>query len=246
MCTVSWVPALDGYILLFNRDERRTRPVAIAPSVRVIDGVSFLAPTDPEGGGTWVSVNTAGVTVALANRYGDTRSPEPSRRESRGRLVMALASSLGLEEAEQRLSAAPLDRYEGFTLVVLEPGAPALTVRWDGRTLTPAHHAAPGLLVASSAVDETAAVAARTRAFKAAAAVGGWTRRALCGVHSGHQGERGPLSVCMHRADATTVSLTHVEVDPARIAIAYHAGQPCETPPVARVSLARTSAAIGG
>lgn len=246
MCTLSWIPCLDGYVLAFNRDERRTRPAALPPSVRVIDGVSFLAPTDPEGGGTWVAANAAGLTVALANRYHDSRPADPARRVSRGQLVLGLASAQSIGEVEDRLNAARLDRYDGFTLTALEPGMPARLYGWNGATLVASGRTAPGLLVASSAKRETAAIAARTEALAGLAAEEGWTRRTLLQAHSGHAPSTGALSICMHRDDASTVSLTQIEVDAARVAMTYHGGQPCEGPPVTRASLARTRVAVGG
>ena len=246
MCTLSWIPCLDGYVLVFSRDERRTRPKALPPSVRVIDGVSFLAPTDPEGGGTWVSSNSAGVTIALANRYHDTFAAEPARRESRGRLVLGLASALSVGEVEDRMNVTPLDRYDGFTLMALEPGMPARLFGWDGRALTASSRADAGLLIASSAKSEAAAIAARAEALHSLARAEGWTRRTLLQAHAGHVPSAGTLSICMHRSDASTVSLTHIEVDAARVAMAYHDGQPCGAPPVTRASLARTGVAIGG
>lgn len=246
MCTLSWIPGLDGHVLMVNRDERRTRPRALPPSVLVVDGVSVLAPTDPEGGGTWVAVNSAGVTLALANRYHDTIPAERWHRVSRGRLVTSLASASGLEEIEARLAEERLQRFDGFTLVALEPGAPARLFAWDGRALSAEVRSAPGLLVASSAADEVAAVAARRAVFAEVPAVEGWTRRALCRAHSSHAPAQGPLSICMHRDEASTVSLTHVEVDPERVTMTYHAGQPCTCPTTTTASLARTAVAIGG
>lgn len=246
MCTLSWIPGLDGHVLLVNRDERRTRPEALPPSVRVLDGVSVLAPTDPEGGGTWVAVNAFGLTLALANRYHDTAMAPRVHRVSRGRLVMALATAQGIEEVDARLAGDALERYDGFTLVALEPGAPARLFAWDGRALRVEDRARPGLLVASSAADEAAAVAARRAVFEALPAKEGWTRRALCQAHHGHDPVQGALSVCMHRDEASTVSLTHVEVDPERVTMIYHAGQPCTAPPATSASLARAVAAIGG
>ena len=246
MCTLSWIPGLDGHVLMVNRDERRTRPAARPPSIQVVDGVSILAPTDPEGGGTWVAVNSAGVTLALANRYHDTLPAERSHRVSRGRLVTGLASSSGLEEIEARLGEERLGRFDGFTLVALEPGSPARLFAWDGRALAAEDRSAPGLLVASSAADEIAAVAARRAVFTALPVTEGWTRKALCRAHSSHDPVQGPLSICMHRDEASTVSLTHVEVDPERVTMTYHAGQPCTAPPTTTASLARTAVAIGG
>lgn len=246
MCTLSWIPGIDGHVLLVNRDERRTRPPALPPSVHCVDGVAVLAPTDPEGGGTWVAANGLGLTLALANRYQDTRPADPAKRVSRGRLVLALAGAAGIEEVDGRLADEPLDCYDGFTLVALEPGAPARLFAWDGRRLVVTSQAAPGLLVASSALDEPTAIEARRAVFTELPTAEGWTRRALVRAHTGHRPALGPLSVCMHRAEASTVSLTHVEVDPARVSMTYHAGQPCAAPPATTAALARTAVPIGG
>jgi hypothetical protein len=246
MCTLSWIPGRDGHVLLVNRDERRARPRALPPSVEMIEGVSVLAPIDPEGGGTWVAVNSGGVTLALANRYHDTVAAGRSHRVSRGRLVLALASSTGIEEIENRLAGERLERFDGFTLVALEPGVPARLFAWDGRSLAIEDRSEPGLLVASSAANEAAAVAARELVFRSLPAAEGWTRRALCRAHQSHEPAQGPLSICMHRDEASTVSLTHIEIDPERVTMIYHDGQPCTAPPATTASLARVTAAIGG
>ena len=73
MCTVSWTREPDGYHLLANRDEKRTRAIAQPPRVRRHFGVRYLAPTDTDHGGTWIAVNEYGIAACLLNRPGLTR-----------------------------------------------------------------------------------------------------------------------------------------------------------------------------
>ena len=52
MCTLTWWRESAGsYEVYFNRDERKTRAMAEPPRLREREGVSFLAPIDPDGGG---------------------------------------------------------------------------------------------------------------------------------------------------------------------------------------------------
>jgi hypothetical protein len=76
MCTVSVVPHVGGIRLLCNRDERRTRPAALPPAIHLVRGTTALFPVDPEGGGTWIGVNDAGLAVTLLNTY--IRRPGPA------------------------------------------------------------------------------------------------------------------------------------------------------------------------
>ena len=107
MCTLSWLPdrAGQGYALWFNRDELHTRAPELAPrELRTADGIAWLAPTDPDSGGTWLAVNQFGVTAALLNDYDTGWTPPSGRaRESRGRLVPATMSATRAAEAIARM-----------------------------------------------------------------------------------------------------------------------------------------------
>src|SRR5690242_1032814 len=50
MCTVTFIAQQNGYLLGMNRDEKLTRPEAIAPTVCRLQGRSVLAPSEPGGG----------------------------------------------------------------------------------------------------------------------------------------------------------------------------------------------------
>jgi uncharacterized protein with NRDE domain len=230
MCTASWLPGREGYVLCFNRDESRSRLPGRPPSLRTANGRRVIAPADGNHGGTWIGVNDAGLTLALANRYQVPRPPAPAGRISRGLLVMDLLGQATMHELARSLAGLRLEPYEPFTLVGLEREAPARLWSWDGVTLEAWHQDQPGLLLASSAAEQDAAVAARRDAFTAAAAAGPLDVGVLAAVHAGHRPARGPLSVCMHREDASTVSFSMVTVARDRITLAHANGPPCVTP----------------
>ena len=220
MCTLSFRLERDGYELWFSRDERRSRAPAHAPLVHDAGAARFIAPRDPEGGGTWLAVNAHGVALALLNDYGSRASG--ARFASRGRLVLDLAGARSADDVERGLRAHALAAFQPFELAVFAPGEPVTRFAWDGRARARQRGAAGPL--ASSAVAHAAARAARRSRFAATCDA---SSAALERFHREHAPARGALSACMHRADAKTVSLARVRVDRARVAMAYAPGSPC-------------------
>lgn len=230
MCTASWLPTGAGYVLCFNRDESRSRLPGRPPSHHTTNGLRVIAPTDGNHGGSWIGVNDAGLAVALANRYQVPSPPAPKERISRGLLVMELLGKRSLAELAGGLSAGRPESFEPFTLVALERDAPAHLWSWDGATLRDWCVGEPGLLIASSAANQDAAAAARRETFASARADGPLDAGMLARLHASHRPARGPLSICMHREEASTVSFTIVTVEPRRATLAHANGPPCVTP----------------
>jgi hypothetical protein len=235
VCTLSFRLEPDGFELYFSRDERRSRAPALAPEIHADSSTRFLAPRDPEGGGTWIAVNAHGVALALLNDYGTRVAGESF--ESRGRLVLALSDARDPRELEARLRARSLAAYKPFELALFAPGEEVQRFAWDGRAL--ANECAARGPFASSAVAQAKARSARRARFAESCGPGVASSQALDHFHREHAPARGALSTCMHRADAKTVSLTRVRVDRARVAMAYAPGSPCRTRFRAELELAR-------
>src|SRR5438067_826329 len=68
MCTVTFIARKRGYCLGMNRDEKLTRPTALPPRKRTVNGRAVLAPSEP-GAGTWIALNDQDATLALTNWY---------------------------------------------------------------------------------------------------------------------------------------------------------------------------------
>jgi len=234
VCTASWLILPEGFELFFNRDESVRRGLARAPEPLDVEGVRALAPVDADAGGTWLGVNEHGLALGLLNAW-DARTPEAPR--SRGLLVRELLAARTLAEALERLARTPLERFRGFTLALVAPGAPLETRAWDGERLAPATPRAP---LSSSSYDRVEAARARAALFERRVAADGLVRATLEGFHASHEPERGPLSPCMHRADAATVSSSQVRVDARQVSMRYAPGPPCVTAFGPWLSLERT------
>ena len=237
MCTVSWTRTATATELFFNRDERRQRQPARPPQRREHRGTVLLTPEDGDFGGTWIAANEHGVTLALLNRYQDAAHEGPGPFTSRGLLVLDLAAAThDRASLEEGLAATDVERFRAFTLLCLEPDGTAHRALWNGRLLTPPEPCHPPL--ASSGHDPHGIDVRRSDLYHQLVGAGG-TPDHLFDFHRSHLPERGPLSPCMHRPDASTVSLTHVVVEDRWVTMAYAAGPPCRHALGSPISLAR-------
>src|SRR5262245_61930521 len=134
MCTVSWVHQPDGYHLLCNRDEKRTRGTAFAPQVVERGGVRYIAPIDSDCGGTWLSANEFGLSICLLN--GDAHAQPCGLRRSRGLLLRELAWAPVADECALWLRHLDLRPFAPFSIVILGPGRSAILAQWSGSALT--------------------------------------------------------------------------------------------------------------
>jgi uncharacterized protein with NRDE domain len=125
----------EDYSVFFNRDEDKARPVGIPPQEFLTkSGIRYLAPIDPQGGGTWMLANERGIVVTLLNWY-DKDVPEPrdeKRFRSRGLLVKGLADVISSGELESRMKSEELKEYPPFHLLGFAPGEPVFQMNWDG------------------------------------------------------------------------------------------------------------------
>ncbi|MCB0215493.1 MAG: NRDE family protein [Chloroflexi bacterium] len=247
MCTVSWSTTPGGYLLYFNRDERRERAAALPPrQERGANGRRFLAPLDLEAGGTWLGVNELGLTLGLLNHYAADAAPEEAAKSpegpkaaapsaapstlpptSRGLLLRRLLAVDAAPDLEPELGASLQgQRYRPFTLLAFEPGRRAgpRAFVWDGVRLRSIPRPVPP--ISSSSVETASVLASRIALYRQMGPRPAAT--ALEAYHRSHRPERGAHSVCMHRWDARTVSLSRIEVDRERVSFCYGAGPACQ------------------
>lgn len=199
MCTLTWSrPKEGGLEVWFNRDEKKTRPIADPPALRELNGVTFLSPRDPQGGGTWMLANEFGLVVCLLNKWElDTRST-PSRRKSRGQLVWQMGAAKSLDDLASFLT--DLENYPAFTLIGISPEGKC-GWEWNGETLSEVELTQP--LTSSSYCFEDVKKA-REDAFLAGA--GGENYHASTGEEST------AFTVRMNRPDAQTWSRSYLKL----------------------------------
>lgn|SRR5262245_22775581 len=237
MCTLAFVPIPpDGYLLGHNRDELSSRARGVPPSLSARDGLTVAHPTDPDAGGTWIGANAAGVVVAILNakeREGRVLPPAP---RSRGLVLLGMLSVRSIAEAAERVSTAErsLAGVRSFHLVAAEPGGRGVPARlarfrWDGSEGTWEESTGARLLVSSSLARQPGLEEARRSAWRRFLDRGrSMEAAAVAAFLAGHEPERGPLSVCMHRPEGGTVSRTLIEVTVDEVVMRYLPGPPGE------------------
>jgi hypothetical protein len=198
--------------MVCNRDERRSRPPALAPRPQLIARRSGLFPIDPVSGGTWIGVNDASLAFVLLNRTIDGDGPKTAPTHSRGVIIPSLLASDALHVAVKRAMTLPPECFAPFRLIALH-GARAVVITSDGRRLS-LHCESTGtpLMFTSSSLGDALVAAPRRELFERVVVRGpaGW----LEGQHFFHRHswpQATQTSVVMCRDDARTVSRTVVD-----------------------------------
>ncbi len=226
MCTMTWFVKPDGYELFFNRDERLSRSHAELPAQHEQNGVAYISPTDADAGGTWIAVNQFGVTVCLLNHYQFEQIETYKDWTSRGEIVRQFATVESPVLAEQQFRRLNLEDYRAFRMFIIDRTGRNRLFVWDGHSprvernvMTPK---------SSSSVDARHVKALRKQLFADMDLANSVDAKHYLKYHASHQPSRSRDSVCMHREDAKTVSLSHVFVANDKIEFAYADGSPCE------------------
>ena len=226
MCTLTWRGAGGRLDVFMNRDESRARPRAEPPALRTLRGARYLPPRDPQDGGAWILANEHGLVLVLANLQGR----DPAAARSRGLLLWNLADANSPRDALARWEALDLSSSRPHLLHALSP-TEAAAGGWTG-TRRARVEADPfsGFASTSSLDPEWIPQLRRKR----------WDPDGDPeAFHRSHDPGPSAESVCMHRADAATASMTRVVVTPAEVSMSYADGPPCETPLGPPISLAR-------
>jgi len=128
MCTVSYIPLKNGYILTSNRDENPDRSTMLPQQQQLSNGETIVAPIDASKRGTWIATNTKNKTACLLNgAYIKHQRFLPYKR-SRGHYVIEAFMHYTFSKFVMRVD---LDKIEPFTLVFIENETLQVLV-WDG------------------------------------------------------------------------------------------------------------------
>lgn len=228
MCTVTWRHAEEGFDVFFNRDELKTRKLALPPEVHERNGVRYLAPIDGNAGGTWIGVNEFGICLGLLNYYAATHLETGKSYISRGRLLISLLDVASHADVSLRLQQQRLDSYLPFILLAFACGRLVSSFTWNGKDWLYDELGAARMPVTTSSFASQQVEAHRRRCFQQLdLKQGDITVERLLAFHRSHIPSASAYSVCMHRDDANTVSLSHVKVAPADIELRYYPNSPC-------------------
>ena len=120
MCTVTLLRLGSGFRIICNRDEARSRPSALEPSIVEAGTQRAVWPTDPSGGGTWVGVNGAGLVATLLNRNLSEPSSTPPNAPSRGTIAPKLLECGSLADAADQLYRLNARHFAPFQLLITD------------------------------------------------------------------------------------------------------------------------------
>jgi Transport and Golgi organisation 2 len=228
MCTLSFIPKHDGYIMAMNRDELISRPTAAPPSLHQANSVSLIYPQEPSGG-TWIAVNSHGDLLALMNANAPTGGVLPAKSASRGGLIPALLREQSALHMDQTIGSLGLVGMHPFRLFAVFPQTQEIVQwTWDGTRLSSRPQEWIRNHWFSSSRSDSRAESERGRACEMS-----WhqdtpdTLAWLRSLHSSHIPDAGAFSICVHREDAATVSYTEVNCGQREVRMSYLAGHPC-------------------
>ena len=233
MCSLSWRTSKNALSVFFTRDESVLRPKAHLPELYEENGITFVMPKDPQGEGSWLAVNEFGLVIVLLNDYQGLLKPVSPALISRGLLVRRLASVRTLAEAEDVLLTWPLAQSQPFQLGLMQAHRQRL-FQYDGRSHALSAKAMPKHLFSSGHPQAGDIIRARNE-YVSTIPIN--SDDDLLALHKSHQpevaGDQGELaraySICMHRDEARSQSLTHIKVDNEFALMRYWDGQPCQT-----------------
>ncbi len=132
MCTVTYYPLKNGFILTHNRDEKIWRPIALPPQKYPRD---FIYPIDPQGNGTWILDYNKG-TLSLVNGAFIKHKPNPPYKKSRGLILKEFTHNQDLS-FHQYILQYDFEGMEPFTIISVTKSN-HLEVNlyvWDGKEL---------------------------------------------------------------------------------------------------------------
>ncbi|NND81450.1 MAG: hypothetical protein HKN50_03400 [Gammaproteobacteria bacterium] len=239
MCTLTWFLNSDGYELFFNRDESIARARAQLPTVQATEQVQYIAPTDADAGGTWIAVNQHGIAVCLLNHYQYQQMASYKKWISRGEVVRQFAGLSTLAEARPRFRKLALQDYRAFRMLIIDAGGKNCLCVWDGHQARVEQQVTP--LKSSSAADAHRVKRLRRDLFATSGLAQSQQRDAFLDYHASHVPNKSAHSVCMHRPEANTVSLSHLRVTADEVQFRYADGAPCAAPLGRALSLPRVS-----
>jgi hypothetical protein len=191
--------------LVFNRDEKRTRAVALPPRVIELGAGRALMPIDPASGGSWIGVNDRGLGACVLNSTQGLQ--HDGTRTSRGQLVPLLLSCDSLPAAQSLLRQLDADRFPAFRIVAFT-ARQCVVASSDGRSIA-VDESKPWpvrFMMASSGLGDHLVQQPRRELWQRTLARSADDLAAQSLFHRTHEPEHGALSPLMARVDARTLS----------------------------------------
>ncbi|MBL6658221.1 MAG: NRDE family protein [Flavobacteriales bacterium] len=132
MCTVSYIPRNNDFILTSSRDESVNRPTS-TPKKRMLNKESLIFPKDSKSGGTWIASSKSRILCLLNGKINKTVNA--LTKISRGQILLDNFKFLNTKDFLKQI---PLKYVEPFILlqVDFEKNTHIQEFNWNGEKLT--------------------------------------------------------------------------------------------------------------
>lgn len=227
MCTVTIVRAGDLLRVACNRDELRRRPAAFAPFITRAGGQQVLTPQDPQGRGTWIAANSAGIVFALLN-VNSIPTARTRGLQSRGLIIPMVAECSSIDEIAWRVEDIGQDAFAPCRLIVVDHDIAVVVSIGTGQREIEVHTVAQPLLFTTSSLGDALVDGPRRLLFEQMIPATGFSAGRATDVaaqqdafHAHRWRDRPAVSVHMSRPDACTVSTTVVEITAEEVRMVY-------------------------
>lgn len=129
MCTVTYYPYKNNFIITSNRDEHYKRKASLKPKIYEVNEKNLLFPKDQEAGGTWIAASKNRVATILNGAF-DRHKHEPPYERSRG---LVLLDSFKFDIIEDFVNKYDFKGIEPFTYISFEKKEHIVIteIRWD-------------------------------------------------------------------------------------------------------------------
>ncbi len=135
MCTVTYLPlGKDKFILTSNRDEGKSRKIALPPAKYSVYDTDVYYPKDADANGTWFAAASKQFTLCILNGAFTPHEHKPPYKLSRGLMLLDFFKYKNVNDFCTQYD---FTGIEPFTLLIFEQNQ-AVTIhelRWDGTKL---------------------------------------------------------------------------------------------------------------
>jgi hypothetical protein len=176
-------------------------------------------PIDPPSGGTWISVNDAGVVFVVLNSDGGCA--QPPRDLSRGTIIPAIVEAATASDALTRAQTLQVGRYAPFRLLLFDRYQLVECWRIGDRIRHRRSFLSSAVMRTSSSLGDAVVSGPRRTLFQRFFSVPDDPCAAQDRFHAHRWIGREGLSVNMRRSDARTVSHTVIEVGFDTVTMSY-------------------------
>lgn len=224
MCTVTVIRPPGLVRLVCNRDEQRSRPAALPPTLTRAGDLEVLAPTDPASQGTWIACNQLGLAIALLNVNPPAGTGRVGPR-SRGGIIPMLIRGRCLEEVADLAVSIDHREFGPFRLVAVHADEDDVLEIAPAASLLRRLPLTVPRMFTSSGLGDHNVEGPRRQLFERTVtpAEEGELPKRQDWFHAHRWRDRLAVSVHMSRADAWTVSRTAIEIGASQIVMSYAA-----------------------